>query len=75
MSKYGHLWMYIDLIFRRTNREKIELSFNQIKDATGFEIDHSFLTYKKELLDYGYKVEKIKLKDKKIIFSKINNDK
>lgn len=75
MSKYGHLWMYIDLIFRRTNREKIELSFNQIKDATGFELDHSFLTYKKELLDYGYKVEKIKLKDKKIIFSKINNDK
>lgn len=75
MSKYGHLWMYIDLIFRRTNREKIELSFNQIKDATGFELDHSFLIYKKELLDYGYKVEKIKLKDKKIIFSKINNDK
>ena len=75
MSKYGHLWMYIDLIFRRTNREKIELSFNQIKDATGFELDHSFLIYKKELLDYGYKVEKIKLKDKIIIFSKINNDK
>ena len=65
MSKYGHLWMYIDLIFKRTNKEKIELSFNQIKDATGFDIDH-----KKELLDYGYKVEKIKLKDKIIIFSK-----
>lgn len=42
MSKYGHLWMYIDLIFKRTNKEKIELSFNQIKDATVFEIDHSF---------------------------------
>lgn len=70
MSKYGHLWMYIDLIFKQTNKEKIELSFNQIKDATGFEIDHSFLTYKKELLDYGYKVEKIKFKDKIIIFSK-----
>ncbi|TKZ35955.1 hypothetical protein [Brachyspira catarrhinii] len=75
MSKYSHLWIYIDLIFKRYNKEKIELSFNQIKDAAGFEIDHSFLTYKKELLDYGYKVEKIKLKDKKIIFSKINNDK
>ena len=72
MSKYGHLWMYIDLIFKRTNKEKIELSFNQIKDATGFYIDHSFLNYKKELLDYGYKVEKIKLKDKIIIFLKID---
>ena len=70
MSKYGHLWMYIDLTFKRTNKEKIELSFNQIKEATGFDIDHSFLTYKKEILDYGYKVEKIKLKDKIIIFSK-----
>ena len=57
-------------IYYLTREEKIELSFNQIKDATGFDIDHSFLTYKKELLDYGYKVEKIKLKDKIIIFSK-----
>ena len=70
MSRYKDLGIYIDLIFKRTNKEKIELSFNQIKDATGFEIDHSFLTYKKELLDYGYEVEKIKLKDKIIIFSK-----
>ena len=70
MSRYKDLWIYIDLIFKRTNKEKIELSFNQIKDATDFEIDHSFLTYKKELLDYGYEVEKIKLKDKIIIFSK-----
>ena len=23
MSKYGHLWMYIDLIFKRTNKEKL----------------------------------------------------
>ena len=70
MSRYKDLWIYIDLIFKRYNKEKIELSFNQIKDATGFDIDNSFLTYKKELLDYGYKVEKIKLKDKIIIFSK-----
>ncbi|WP_296031792.1 hypothetical protein [uncultured Treponema sp.] len=71
MSKYQHLWIYIDLIFKQTNKEKLELSFSQIKDAAGFELDHSFLTCKKELLDYGYKVEKIKLKDKKIVFSKI----
>ncbi len=72
MSKYNDLWIYIDLIFKQTNKEKLELSFSQIKDATGFDLDHSFLTCKKELLDYGYKVEKIKLKDKKIVLSKIN---
>lgn len=72
MSKYNDLWIYIDLIFKQTNKGKLELSFSQIKDAAGFDLDHSFLTFKKELLDYGYKVEKIKLKDKKIIFSKVN---
>lgn len=72
MNKYNDLWIYVDLIFKQTNKEKLELSFSQIKDAAGFELDHSFLTCKKELLDYGYKVEKIKLKDKKIIFSKAN---
>lgn len=72
MSKYNDLWIYVDLIFRHTNKEKLELSFCQIKDAAGIELDHSFLNCKKELLDYGYKVEKIKLKDKKILFSKVN---
>lgn len=74
MSKYNDLWIYIDLIFKQNNKEKIELSFNQIKDATNFDIDHSFLNYKKELLNYGYKVEKIKLKDKKIVFSKLDDN-
>lgn len=72
MSKYNDLWIYVDLIFKQTNKEKLELSFSQIKDAVGIELDHSFLNCKKELLDYGYKVEKIKLKDKKIVFSKAN---
>ncbi|MDO5773789.1 MAG: hypothetical protein Q4P16_05735 [Spirochaetales bacterium] len=72
MSKYNDLWIYVDLIFKQTDKEKLELSFSQIKDVAGIELDHSFLTYKKELLDYGYKVEKIKLKDKKIVFSKVN---
>ncbi|WP_294013372.1 hypothetical protein [uncultured Treponema sp.] len=72
MSKYNDLWIYIDLIFKQTNKEKLELSFSQIKDVAGIELDHSFLNCKKELLDYGYKVEKVKLKDKKIVFSKVN---
>ena len=72
MSKYNDLWIYIDLIFKQMDKEKIELSFSQIKDVAGNELDHSFLNCKKELLDYGYKVEKVKLKDKKIVFSKVN---
>ena len=72
MSKYNDLWNYIDLIFKQMDKEKIELSFSQIKDVAGIELDHSFLNCKKELLDYGYKVEKVKLKDKKIVFSKVN---
>ena len=72
MSKYNDLWIYVDLIFKQTDKEKLELSFSQIKYAAGIELDHSFLNCKKELLEYGYKVEKIKLKDKKIVFSKVN---
>ncbi len=72
MSKYNDLWIYVDLIFKQTDKEKLELSFSQIKDVAGIELDHSFLNCKKELLEYGYKVEKIKLKDKKIVFSKVN---
>ena len=45
-----------------------ELTYSEIKHILGFEIDHSFLTYKKELKEYGYEVDKIRLKDKKIIF-------
>ena len=29
----------------------------------GLPIDHSFLKYKKELMEYGYKVGKISMKD------------
>ena len=32
-----------------------------------FDIDHSFLTYKKELLEYGYEVAKISIKEKYVL--------
>ena len=50
---------------------KIILSYDDIKEILRFEIEHSFLKYKKELVNYGYYVIKISLKDKKIIFGKI----
>lgn len=34
-------------------------------------MNHSFLTYKKELKEYGYEVEKISMKEKTITFNKI----
>lgn len=71
MSKYEKLWEYISTIFNNTNDTKIELTFKEIEDCLNFKIDHSFLKYKKELLEYGYIVEKIKLKEQKVIFTKI----
>lgn len=42
MSKYEPLWRYV----KEKTPEK--LSFEEIKNILGFEINHSFLTYKKE---------------------------
>lgn len=67
MSKYDKLWKYI----KDSNKEKYELSFDEIKDILGFEIDHSFLKYKNELEDFGYKVIKIKLKEKSVLIEKV----
>ena len=69
MSKYDKLWKYI----AKKNNQSIELSFDQIKEINGIEIDHSFLNFKRELNLYGYKVGKISLKNKKIEFLKIQN--
>ena len=66
MSKYNALWEYI----QKDGRESIKLSFDEIKDIIGIKIDHSFLNYKKELLEYGYKVGKISLKEQTVIFNK-----
>ncbi len=67
MSKYEPLWKYL----KEINKENYKLSYEEIKDILGFEIDHSFLTYKKELKEYGYEVGKISMKEKIIFFNKI----
>ena len=68
MSKYNALWKYI----KKNGKQSFKLSFDEIENIAGIPIDHSFLNYKKELVEYGYKVEKISLKDKNVIFQKIN---
>ena len=64
MSKYEPLWKYIK------KNKKTKLSFAQIKKILGFDIDHSFLTYKKELKEYGYEVSKISMKEKIVYINK-----
>lgn len=67
MSKYNSVWEYV----KKSGLEELKLTFEDVKKILGFEIDHSFLNFKKELKSYGYEVKKISLKDKTIIFSKL----
>ena len=67
MSKYEPLWKYL----KENNKEDYKLSYEEIRNILGFDIDHSFLTYKKEINEYGYEVGKISMKEKRIIFNKI----
>ena len=68
MSKYNVLWEYI----HKTEEPSLKLTFAEIQDILGVEIDHSFLNYKKELTQYGYQVGKISLKEKAVLFNRID---
>ena len=66
MSKYKPLWEHIQTI----DAEKLSLSYEEIQSILGFPIDHSFLNYKKELLDYGWNVKKISMKEQTVLFER-----
>lgn len=66
-SKYEPLWKYL----KANNQEHYKSSYTAIKNILGFDLDHSFLTYKKESATYGYKVGKISMKEKTVLFNKI----
>lgn len=68
MSKYDPLWKRL----QADKNNLIILSFEEIKNILGFEIDYSFLNYKKESEVYGYKVNKISLKKRSIEFVKLD---
>lgn len=59
MNKYSVLWKHI----KESGESTLKLSFAEIQDIIGIPIDHSFLNCKKELLEYGYRVEKISMKE------------
>lgn len=67
LSKYEPLWKYLE----SHGEQQVLLSFEEIKEILGFDIDHSFLTYKKEAAQFGYQVGKISLKEKHVNFSKL----
>ena len=66
MSKYQPLWEHIQTI----DAEKLSLSYGEIQSILGFPIDHSFLNDKKELLDYGWNVKKISVKEQTVLFER-----
>ena len=66
MSKYNALWSLVS----QQDGTTVTLSFAEIEQAAGVALDHSFLSYKKELIDYGWQVEKISLKKKTVKFKR-----
>lgn len=65
MSKYEPLWNYV-----KSQEAGFALTYEQIEKILGFPIDHSFLTFKKELIDYSWQVGKISMKNKTVNFIK-----
>ena len=66
MSKYNALWEYV----KNSGKQSLKLTFDEIQNIAGVPIDHSFLNFKKELTDYGYRVGKISMKEKSVNFEK-----
>lgn len=68
MSKYNPLWEYV----QKSGKSTLKMTFEEIGKIVGIPLDHSFLTYKKELKEYGYQVEKISMKEQTVIFNQMN---
>ncbi len=66
MSKYEPLWNWV----KENGTDSFKLKFEEIEKIAGIPIDHSFLNYKKELQNYGFKVGKISLKEQTVTFGK-----
>ena len=66
MSKYDGLWKWI----AENGQDQFKLTYAQIEELAGVPIDHSFLKFKKELLDYGYQVGKISMQEETVTFEK-----
>ena len=67
MGKYEALWAWI----KENGTDRFKLTFAEIEQIAGLPIDHSFLTCKKELTAYGYRVGKISMKAQTVAFQKL----
>ena len=63
-DKYDALWAYI----RENGKPQLTLTFEELERIAGVPLNHAFLQYKKELLQYGYAVEKISMKAQTVLF-------
>lgn len=68
MSKYDALWAWI----KENGADSFKMTFAEIEQIVGFPIDHSFLTHKKELINYGHQVGKISMKEHTVVFQKLS---
>lgn len=68
MSKYNALWEDV----QKRGCQSLKMTFEEIQEIAGVPIDHSFLRYKKELMEYGYQVGKISMKEQTVIFHKMD---
>jgi hypothetical protein len=50
----------------------VKFTFEEIKEAVGLDIDHTFSTYRNEAVHFGYQVAKISMRRKYIIFLKLD---
>ena len=62
-SKYSAFRIYAE-------EAHITLSFDEIAQNCAVSPDHSFTQYKKELLEYGYKIKKVSMKAQAAFFIK-----
>ena len=64
-----NMWKYI----KDNEKAEYKIHYEEIRNILGFDIDHSFLKYKKELLEYGYEITKISIKEKYVLIHKIES--
>ena len=67
MGKYEPLWKWIC----DNGTDSFKLTYAEIEEIAGVPIDHSFLKYKKELLEYGFCVGKISMKEETVMFLRV----
>ena len=66
MSKFDPLWNWI----KENGTDSFRLTFAEIEKIAGLPIDHSFLSFKKELEAYGFRVGKISMKGQTVSFGR-----